>query len=75
MFVLLHFRTGYAVKTDSLAAVRKTNENTRCVVELVVLIDVHGLDEQGSDILSVHTILTERNLRLEVLGDRVVHVN
>ena len=73
-FLFLHLRSGNAVESRGLA-IRKTDQNTRFIGELVELVGVNGLDDKGCDILSVLVLLAESDLRLQVLVNRSVQMD
>ena len=74
VFFLLYRRSGYAVKTESLV-VCKTDQHTRFVGELIVIVDIHRFYQQCRDIFTVDTVLYKSQLRLEVLGRRAIYMN
>ena len=74
ILVLLHVRAGGTVQAHGFA-IRKADENTGGVGELVVSVRVDGLDDEGRDVLTVHMVLTKRDLRLEVFVHRTIYMN
>ena len=66
--------TCHAIQTHGLT-VRKTDQDTRCIRELVVVIHINRLHQKGSDVCTVLMVLTKCDLGLEVLIDRSIHMN